>query len=506
MGKGMTAEDKQIEKLRLHRKKVAEAEQVERRIGQIGRALAAILICVLLTGSVMGSPIAIGLSVLIGFLVVGALIVVPVGALLAQIIVVGYHKIRRLGYIPVTATMLALSVVIASVLVLIGTMVLLPETNLWGLLGKILICIGVPIAFMAFCFSVLVRKLPKRNARVFGPRVARSQWFTVACLGSVGTAGLFAMSIYFFVFLDAPLGLMFFFAYCGLFLALLSLYGFAADKLRRNQKTIEEIPKYDPRLPVVFLRPFAQDDRPFALGYSDEISDDGKSGSTRYAAIPFEEYLLVTFWERIGPFVALGNPEDYFRHDGAIRTYANDEGWYEYFERLAGQAACMVMTVSNSDNLQRELTFIRRQGLQRRLFIFTNVFEAPRLHDTIYSSWLFKPIHWILIQLYGPGEGLPRWEQLAENLGKLGFEFGDDPGRGAVVTFDSEGKTKVLVQGALTPSDFVEPIREYLVTTLRTDLGEVAAKTENRQVVEVLTRQPFSDRRRGSAAPNEVIE
>jgi hypothetical protein len=64
----------------------------------------------------------------------------------------------------------------------------------------------------------------------------------------------------------------------------------------------------------------------------------------------------------------------------------------------------------------------------------------------------------------------------------LGFHFGDDPGRGAVVTFDSEGKTKVLVKGAQKPTEFVEPIRDYLVQTFGLDLdGAPAAAGESGQ-------------------------
>src|SRR5262249_26386880 len=70
------------------------------------------------------------------------------------------------------------------------------------------------------------------------------------------------------------------------------------------------------------------------------------------------------------------------------------------------------------------------------------------------------------------------WDQLVQNVGKLGFDFGHDPGRGAVVTFDSEGKAKVLVKGAQTPSEFVEPIRDYLVQTFGLDLDRVAAGAE----------------------------
>jgi hypothetical protein len=162
-------------------------------------------------------------------------------------------------------------------------------------------------------------------------------------------------------------------------------------------------------------------------------------------------------------------------HGGAVRTYADDKDWYERFERLAGQAGCIVMQVSDSNNLKQELTFVRREGLQRRLFIFTHL-----------TKWRKAPpilglLGRISSPLYGPlpaniSGGLATWEDFAENLGKLGFQLGNDPGRGAVVTFDSEGNAVVLLRGAegfsklelvdsWPPSTFVEPIREYLVRT-----------------------------------------
>ena len=76
---------------------------------------------------------------------------------------------------------------------------------------------------------------------------------------------------------------------------------------------------------------------------------------------------------------------------------------------------------------------------------------------------------------------LANWSQLAESLAKLGFDIGDDPGRGAVVTFDSEGKAMLLVTGAETPPEFVEPLREHLLRTFRLDLGEVASAESKMQ-------------------------
>jgi hypothetical protein len=61
---------------------------------------------------------------------------------------------------------------------------------------------------------------------------------------------------------------------------------------------------------------------------------------------------------------------------------------------------------------------------------------------------------WIVSRLYGLKdllEPIASWNQLAENLANLGLEIGDDPGRGAVIKFDSTGKkAMVLVRGADT--------------------------------------------------------
>src|SRR5262249_47384326 len=345
----------------------------------------------------------------------------------------------------------------------------------------------MPIGFAAAGCALPVRKLPKRNPRVFGPRRVRFPFVWVfRLLIVVPPAGLFALLIHAFVsgsgtFSGVSLtwsivGLVFF-GSLSLILplapVLLGISG--ADARVRNQTTIEDATKSDARLPVVFLRPFAAEEWHF-VGETDDNHP-----------LTFEEYLRPAFWERIGPSVALGNPEDYLPRP--FRTYTDDEGWYEYFERLAGQAVCMVMPVSNSDNLQQELTFIRREGLQRRLFILTDLLEVvPR-------DWLLKPIPWILLQLYGPPriDQKATWQQLGENLGKLGFDFGDNPGRGAVVTFDSDGNATVLVKGAETPQEFVEPIRKYLARNFGLDLRGTAAGCEGETPKQVGNSSEITD-------------
>jgi hypothetical protein len=248
-----------------------------------------------------------------------------------------YKKIRRLGYFPTSAVMLVLSVWIASVvLVLIVTIVLLPQPNtdvFREALGEILICIGMPIAFVLLGCTVLVRTLPKRDPRVFGRRRSRFPFVWLGYLTIIGSiAGMAALMISYperdtFGGIVKLLALL-----C--FVIIGSGHLISTGERLRNQVTIEDATKSDARLVVLFLRPFAADEWPFVRDSREQIL--GKSGDDRPVTFTFEEYLRDTFWKRIGPFVALGNPEDYLPRRGAVRTYAVDEGWYEYVERLAG--------------------------------------------------------------------------------------------------------------------------------------------------------------------------
>jgi hypothetical protein len=395
-----------------------------------------------------------------------------------------YVGVRRLGYFQPAAVFLVLGVDAVTLLAVIGVIVLLPG-DYWEAWGGVLVGI-ISIGVMTCGCAVLVRKLPKirDSTRTFGRRRVRFPFISLGCLtfagGIAGAAALmsyspgrpdmpnvFAACMWMTNSLlvdcakisDATLMLLVFMCLflSGALGGFISTFGLGV----RNQVTIEQVLKSDPRLPVLYLRPFAAEGMPFLLRAA------GSGRSSRIESITFEKYLAGEIRKRIGPFVALGNPEDYLPRGGAVRTYADDEGWYEYFERLAGRAACIVMLVSESDNLHRELTFIHREGLQRRLFIFTDPIQKS---GAIFES---------------------RWGHFAENLGKLGFELGDDPGRGAVVTFDSGGKAVVLVRGAdrslsnhdldWPESKFVVPIREYLVRTLGLDLPD--SKAESSQVI-----------------------
>jgi hypothetical protein len=453
---------------------------IERRIGNL---IGKILFLVLSLPAIVLMFSDLGILVFVALLLLSVLAIISVMFLSIE----AYARIRLLGYFAPSAASLVLGVDVVTIFAVIGIAIVLFPSDYWRDPGVPFSIISISILmFVAFGSAVLVRKLPKRSARVFGRRRVRLPLSSLGYLTIAG--GVLAVLIEFYAlgtplsgkdfFLELAMGFMIlvFFAWPGLSLI---LAGYSV----RNQKTIEDALKSDARLPVLYLRPFMGEGAPFVL------RPVGAGRSFHYEPITFEDHLGPTIRERIGPFVALGNPEDYLPHGGAVRTYADDKGWYEHFERLAGQADCIVMRVSDSNNLKQELTFIRREGLQRRLFIFTHLTKR-RKPSLILVLW-----GRISLLLYGPANisgGLSTWEYFAENLGKLGFQLGNDPGRGAVVTFDSEGDAVVLVRGAegfsnletesdWPPSNFVEPIRQYLVRTLGLDLSKGAVKAESPQ-------------------------
>jgi hypothetical protein len=65
------------------------------------------------------------------------------------------------------------------------------------------------------------------------------------------------------------------------------------------------------------------------------------------------------------------------------------------------------------------------------------------------------------------------WRELADTVGKLGLDLGDDPGPGAVITFDADAKAIVLATGAEAPIEFIQPVHAHLINTFGMDVGQL---------------------------------
>ena len=147
---------------------------------------------------------------------------------------------------------------------------------------------------------------------------------------------------------------------------------------------------------VLYLRAFGDEQRPFVSGpasilrkYTDQFITKMvilKHRSDPTVPLTLDDFLGEAISDRIGPFVALGNPVDTLPPDGAIREYAPDAMWKERFTQLASDASCIVIAIGESQNLEWELDQIRQGGMSRKLCLFTNqgpdsVGSAERGHD-----------------------------------------------------------------------------------------------------------------------------
>jgi hypothetical protein len=212
---------------------------------------------------------------------------------------------------------------------------------------------------------------------------------------------------------------------------------------------------------ALYLRSFAQESQCFVIGSKEKYSayapswTAGLTDSYDNVHLTFEQYFRGTLTEAFGPFVALGSPEDYLPPEGAIRLYAKDADWTQRLDDLARRAVCILVEVGHSENLRWEFEHLRREGLQRKLFVLTQ----PS-HEDAKLTWMYRGMFWRL-----KGNRPVRWRDFSRDLGQLGYDLNfDDPGPGCVISFDEKSRGVLLTAHADLPPEFVEPIEAWLAS------------------------------------------
>jgi hypothetical protein len=127
------------------------------------------------------------------------------------------------------------------------------------------------------------------------------------------------------------------------------------------------------------LRPFREESQYFVYGKEEKYSAYATNFRAKVVApiygsnvgVRFDEYFRAAVTSSAGPFVALGNPEDYIPPEGASRLYAKDSDWKERLDALARRALWIIVEIGSSDHLSWEFDHLRREGLQQKLFIIT---------------------------------------------------------------------------------------------------------------------------------------
>jgi len=388
------------------------------------------------------------------------------GALVASVflLITAFTRIRRKGYGPL-ATGLAMvgGWLVGLGAFMLGVFAIATESGVLALAMSFVLVVAGPVVPPALAFAA-ARWLPRKSNRIFGQRAP----FPFKAIGRAINLGLgipLAVLLFYVTWSTATTVKDRVFSVLATICGPAGLWLIGGGLIRRGnaqaaQPTLETALANDGRRPVVYVRPFEKDRATFVIGdkekygrYHTSLID---SSRVTIVAITFDEYLGHAIRKAIGPLVALGSPEDYLPPLGAARKYAEDATWQEDFDRLLTMAEAIVLRVGDSQNLQWELGQIKAHGLEERLFLVTG-------HSSLREG---VPGHW-LRRLSERWSGvLPfSWDEFSSILRGLGYQLDqDNPGPGAVVTFDAGGISKVLVTNADLPEDFVRPMVNHLAT------------------------------------------
>ena len=306
--------------------------------------------------------------------------------------------------------------------------------------------LGVAAVAMTALLGALWVLLPRRSPRTAGDRVVkfpvRGAAFTVAAL--LATAGI-ALAI---STLEYPTG------FSALQSALLCLVAAAAyvalgAGIRRQGLSARPVPDVlakDERPPVLFLREFKAEGRPFAIGRSKDlvrlVHPSGAVSRLALRSLWFRggwlscELFLSGAVERdLGPLVALGNPEDHLQPLGAARTYSSDQAWTAAFAELTHRAQAVLLLAGVSTQVTWEMDHLLRHGMAGKLFVITDATTTTR----------------------------ERWPLFAAAARALGYELPvATPSPGALLGFDGNGIGSVLVGHATSPEEYTQAIRAHL--------------------------------------------
>ena len=317
----------------------------------------------------------------------------------------------------------------------------------------------VPLVLMAGLWLISVRFLPLRETRTFGVRRPR---FPFVKAGYVLIAVALAVSVLGLAGLLTGRGLSVLVNALGLawgFIFPAALYCFHLDKRVKTSSALAVLEE-DSRKPVLYLRAFNQESQFFVIGPIGKYGEYANSLHARLAregdnvGLTFEEYFGSVITGLIGPFVALGSPEDYIPPHGADRIYATDTDWMPRFRELAQGAACILVEVGRSSNLRWEFDELRICGLQHKLFVVTRPEKDPGTR----GSYAFY-------RMLGRLKGIQTisWEEFATDMRTMNYGMDvEDPGPGAIVGFDHQAQAVILTTGANLPDAYIDTIRQYL--------------------------------------------
>jgi len=151
--------------------------------------------------------------------------------------------------------------------------------------------------------------------------------------------------------------------------ALLLVFAVGAASIGRKlmMPSAEVVLSRDKRAPVVYLRPFDEDERRIdALPVGRRI---GGRPVMQSSASATHERRIAQALRSIGPFVAVGAPGDALAPLGAARLYLADDNWQRKVDELVRGAAAIVLLPETSEGTVWEAVRVARLVDPRRILI-----------------------------------------------------------------------------------------------------------------------------------------
>ena len=142
----------------------------------------------------------------------------------------------------------------------------------------------------------------------------------------------------------------------------------------------------DPRPPVVYLRSFEDDE---VLANTNIVEG--------FIQLTTEEEQYARVLNRIGPFLAIGDPREALPDLGAARIYVGNDDWRSRVEALLDRARLVVLRLSATEGLLWELrTVIARSDPGKLLILVPGPPENYPRFSQLANKWLPQPLPAVL--------------------------------------------------------------------------------------------------------------
>jgi hypothetical protein len=326
-------------------------------------------------------------------------------------------------------------------------------------------CVCVAVCAVTF-MHVLLRVIPVPKTRSMRGGW-RNGWFYGAC--ALALIGILCFGAGLISLIRRDLGSV-------LLILLATVYFVLAYKILRRARASRQINdalKSDKRRPVLYLRGFKDEALPFdKLAGRDPwwgIIRGDLRGKALFPWVPhygpknLELYITDAVERKMGPFIALGNPDDFFAPVGAAREYHGPD-WRKEFEGMVGKCIAVLVLPGSARELDWEMGWLLESGNAAKLFLLFGrwAYGYPVTQgEKLLKS--FIPPRWMRL-FESPRPEPLLWPRYRDAMNALGYTLPvDAPSASTVMGFSTMGRGIVIISGCGVPEDYVNAIVTYLV-------------------------------------------